>query len=298
MAMGAADVVPGVSGGTIAFVTGIYAELIHSISQIDGEALRLLFRLQFREFWRKINGNFLVVLLSGLFTSFISLARFVAYLMTHQPILVRAFFFGVILISCLLVLREIKTVTAPTIFFFLAGATVAAVFTFLSPAETPGTLWLMFAAGFLASCAMMLPGISGVFILLLIGQFQHLLTAVTELNFLVISVFILGSMLGFIGFCKVFNWIIQRYHNVTIALLAGFMLGSLIKVWPWREVLEYVTHRQGLQVPVFDKSVVPWKYFEITGRDPQVFHAVLIMALAVLIVVIIEKIAVRLKTKI
>jgi putative membrane protein len=298
MAMGAADVVPGVSGGTVAFITGIYAELIRSISEIDAEAIRLLSRLQLRELWRKINGNFLIVLLSGLITSFISLARLVAYLMTHQPILVRAFFFGVIIISCLLVLREIKTFNVPTLLFFLTGALVALAFTFLSPVETPYTWWAMFIAGFLASCAMMLPGVSGVFILLLIGQFQHLITVVTEHNVFAVVVFIFGGILGLIGYCKVFNWIINRYHNVAIALLAGFMLGSLNKVWPWREVLEYVTHRQGIQVPVFDKSVVPWKYFEITGRDPQVFHAVLIMALAVLTVVIIEKIAVRLKTKI
>lgn len=298
MAMGAADVVPGVSGGTIAFITGIYAELIRSISEIDREAWRLLTRLQFRELWKKINGNFLVVLLAGLITSFFSLARLVAYLMTHQPILVRAFFFGVIFISCLLVLREIKTLNATTLIFFFAGTAVALAFTFLSPIDTPDALLIMFVAGALAACAMMIPGISGVFVLLLIGQFQHLLTAVTEKHIFAVAVFLLGGAIGLIGYCKAFNWFIERYRNISIALLAGFMLGSLNKVWPWREVLEYVTNRQGMQVPVFDKSVVPWKYFEITGKDPRVFHTVLIMALAVLIVVIIEKIAVRLKTKI
>jgi putative membrane protein len=298
MAMGAADVVPGVSGGTVAFITGIYAELIRSIGEIDAEAMRLLSKFELRELWKKINGTFLVVLLSGLITSFISLARLVAYLMTHQPILVRAFFFGVILISCLLVLREIKTLNVATVVVFIAGAAVAIAFTLLSPMQTPALLWLMFVAGFLAACGMMLPGISGVFILLLIGQFQHLITAATEFHVLPMITFFAGGIFGLIGFCKVFSLIIERFHNVAIALLAGFMLGSLNKVWPWREVLEYVTHQQGIQVPVFDKSVVPWKYFEITGRDPQVFHAVLIMALAVFIVVLIEKIAVRLKTKI
>lgn len=298
MAMGAADVVPGVSGGTVAFITGIYAEIIRSISEIDAEAFRLLTRLQFRDVWKKINGNFLIVLLAGLITSFLSLARLVAYLMTFQPILVRAFFFGVIIISCLLVLREIKTLNATTLILFFASTAVALAFTFLSPAETPDALWLMFVAGILATCAMMIPGISGVFVLLLIGQFQHLLTSVTENRLLVVAVFLFGSAVGLIGYCKTFNAFIGKYRNISIAVLAGFMLGSLNKVWPWREVLEYATNRQGIQVPVFDKSVVPWKYFEITGRDPQVFHAVLIMALAVLIVVIIEKIAVRLKTKI
>jgi putative membrane protein len=298
MAMGAADVVPGVSGGTVAFITGIYAELIRSISEIDSEAFRLLTRRQFRELWKKINGNFLIVLLSGLITSFVSLARLVAYLMTQQPILVGAFFFGIILISCLLVLREIKTINATTLIFFFASTALAFAFTFLSPIETPDALWLIFMAGVLAACAMMLPGISGVLILLLIGQFQYLLSAVSEYHFLVVAIFLCGSVVGLVGYCKAFNWFIERYRNISIALLAGFMLGSLNKVWPWREVLEYVTNREGVQVPVFDKSVVPWKYFEITGKDPQVLHAVLIMALAVLIVVIIEKIAVRLKTKI
>ncbi len=298
MAMGAADVVPGVSGGTVAFITGIYAELIQSIREIDTDAWRLLKKFQLKELWEKINGNFLLVLLAGLLSSFFTLARFVAYLMTYQPILVRAFFFGVIFISSLLVLREIKNITAATVISFLAGAAVAYSFTLLSPAETPPLMILVFVGGFVAACGMMLPGISGVFILLLIGQFHYLLTAMSNYNVPVILIFAVGSIAGLISFCRCFYWLYDRFHYPTIAVLAGFMIGSLNKVWPWREVLEYVTHRQGIQVPVFDKSVVPWKYFEITGKDPQIFHAVLIMALAVFIVVLIEKIAVRLKTKI
>lgn len=296
--MGAADVVPGVSGGTVAFITGIYDELLHSIKAVDLDALKLLFSFNIKAFWTKINGNFLAVLFAGIVTSFLSLAKLMTYLLQYHPILIWSFFFGLILISAPLVLREIKRWNAGAVIAFIIGVSVAYAITVLSPTQSPDDLWFIFFAGALAICAMILPGISGAFILLLIGKYQFMITALTTFNIPVIIVFIVGCALGLMGFTRFLTWILDRYHSATVALLAGFMLGSLNKVWPWREVLEYVTNSKGEQVPVFDKSILPWNYMAITGKDPQVFQAILMMALGVFLIVVIEKIAARLKTKI
>lgn len=296
--MGAADVVPGVSGGTVAFITGIYDELLETINSIDVDAIRLLGKFRFADFWKKINGNFLVVLFGGIVTSLVSLANLMTYLLEHHPILIWSFFFGLILISAPLVLREIKRWSIGTILSLFVGIALAYIITILSPAQTPNALWFIFISGAIAICAMILPGISGAFILLLLGKYQYIISALTSFKLSVIIVFVFGCVTGLLSFSRFLTWILKNYHSATVALLAGFMLGSLNKVWPWREVIEYVTDSHGKQVPVFDRPVLPWKYFEITGKDPQVFQAILLMAFGVFIVVLIEKIAERLKTKI
>jgi putative membrane protein len=298
MAMGAADVVPGVSGGTVAFITGIYDELLLSINSVDANAFRLLMKFRPAEFWQKINGNFLVVLLAGIATSLLSLAKLVIYLLQYHPIKIWSFFFGLILISAPLVLREIRKWNGSVVISFVLGCAIAFAITVLSPTQTPNGLWFIFISGAVAICAMILPGISGAFILLLLGKYSYIINALTQFRWSVILVFIAGCIVGILSFSRFLSFILKNYHSATVALLAGFMLGSLNKVWPWREVLEYVTNSEGQQVPVFDRSILPWNYLEITGKDPQVFQAILMMAVGVFIVVLIEKIAERLKTKI
>jgi putative membrane protein len=290
-------VVPGVSGGTIAFITGIYDELLHSIKAIDVEAIKLLLSFRIIEFWKKINGTFLVVLLAGIGTSIISLAKIVIYLLKAYPILIWSFFFGLILISAPLVLREIKKWNVASGASFVFGTVVAYAITIITPTQSPDYLWFIFLSGALAICAMILPGISGAFILLLIGKYQYIISALIDFNIPVMVVFAAGCIVGITSFSRFLTWILDNYHHVTVALLAGFMLGSLNKIWPWREVLEYATNDKGEQVAVFDKSILPWNYLSVTGKDPQLFQAILLMALGVFIVVLIEKIAVRLKTK-
>ncbi len=298
MAMGAADVVPGVSGGTVAFITGIYDELLFSINAVDVEAMRLLGRFRVAEFWKKINGNFLVVLLAGIATSLVSLAKLMVHLLQHYPIIIWSFFFGLILISAPLVLREVRKWTVGVGLSFVMGIILAYLITVLSPAQTPNAIWFIFLSGAIAICAMILPGISGAFILLLLGKYAFMINALTQFRISVILAFVAGCLVGILSFSRFLSFILKNYHNATVALLAGFMLGSLNKVWPWREVLEYATNSEGEQVPVFDRSILPWNYLEVTGKDPQVFQAILMMALGVFIVVLIEKIAERLKTKI
>lgn len=296
--MGAADAIPGVSGGTIAFITGIYDELLLSINAVDAQAVKLLAQLRFREFWAKINGNFLTVLVSGLAVGVILNLLLIDYLLKHHPIPVWSFFFGLIMVSAPLILREIRTWDARTIGMLILGIIIAYLITILTPTNTPNDLWFVFVCGAIAICAMILPGISGAFILLLLGKYQYIATAVKELNVAVVLVFIAGCVTGLLSFVRFLSWILKNYHNATVALLAGFMVGSLNKVWPWRKVLEYTTNSKGEQIPAFDKSVWPWDYVNITGKDAQVFVAILMMASGVFIVVFIEKIAARRKPKI
>jgi putative membrane protein len=295
--MGAADVIPGVSGGTIAFVTGIYEELVHSINEIDAEALRLLRSKELSSFWRKINGNFLAVVMAGTITSLLLLSGVMFYLMTNYPVMTWSFFFGLILTSGPLILRVIKKWRINSIAALLAGIGIAYILTTLSPAQTPDNLFIIFLSGTIAICALVLPGISGVYILLLLGSYQTIVTALAEFNVLTIFVFIIGCVTGLFGMSRLLTRALHAYYHPTLALLVGFMLGALNKVWPWRKVMEYATNSKGDQIAVFDKSILPWDFLSETGKDPQLFQAILMMALGVLIVVVIEKIAVRLKTK-
>lgn len=297
VSMGGADVIPGVSGGTIAFITGIYEELVNSIKSIDGNALRLLVSLQLAAFWKHINGNFLISVLAGILTSLLSLARLMTYVLENYPIAVWSFFFGLILISSPLIMRDIRRWHLGTFIAFVAGALIAYWITVLSPTETPTNLFFIFFCGALAICAMILPGISGAFILLLIGKYEYMITALIEFNFPVILIFALGCLLGLIGFSHVLSWILQNYRYPALALLAGFMIGSLNKVWPWKEVVSYRFNHLGEQVPAFDKSVLPGRYLEVTGQDPKLFYAILFAATGVFLVVAIEKTAAYIRSK-
>lgn len=295
--MGTADVIPGVSGGTVAFITGIYEELINSIKSIDKEAFTLLIRLRFADFWKKINGSFLISVLGGIVTSLISLARLMTYLLEHHPIQIWSFFFGLILISSPLILRDIRKWNIATAMSFIIGIVVAYLITVLSPTETPTNLPFIFFCGAFAICAMILPGISGAFMLLLIGKYEYMITALIELNFPVILVFVLGCFFGLLGFSHFLSWILTHYRFPTLAMLAGFMLGSLNKVWPWKEVTLFRINHEGVRVPAFDRSIWPWDYFEKTGQDPLLFNAILFAAIGILLVVAIEKTAAYLKSK-
>ncbi len=293
--MGGADVIPGVSGGTIAFITGIYEELLHSLRSFDLEALNLLRSFQLASFWKKINGNFLIVLFAGILTSILSLAKLMTWLLATKPIHVWSFFFGLILISSPLILREIKQWRLGIIIMLIAGIIAAYVLTILTPSQTPDQLWFIFLSGMLAICAMILPGISGAFILLLLSKYEFMIVALTSLNIKIILVFATGCIVGLLSFARFLSWTLSHYRFPTLALLGGFMLGSLNKVWPWKEVIAFRLDSAGKQVPVIDKSILPWDFFEKTGNDPLIIQAIVMMALGVFIVVLIDKIALRLK---
>lgn len=259
-AMGTADVVPGVSGGTIAFISGIYEELIESIRRADLTALRLLGRLRFGEFWRHVNGRFLLPVLLGIATAVFSLARLMTYLLTNHPVAVWSFFFGLIVASALLVARQVGKWDWRSAAALLAGIAVAWWITVASPAETPETWWFIMLSGAIAICAMILPGISGAFILLLLGKYQFILQAVGELNIPVLALFLAGAVAGIVSFSHLLSWLLRHWHDVTVATLMGFMIGSLNKVWPWKEVLETYIDSHGKIQPLVEANVWPERF--------------------------------------
>ncbi len=258
MAMGASDVVPGVSGGTIAFITGIYERLIHAIKSINFANLKLFFTGHIREFWKNIDGGFLVCVVAGIGVSFLSLAKLITMLLNTYPQYVWSFFFGLILASTIFVGRDVRW-NWKTILAFLIFAVLS--FFITSPENAPlsqnDSYWYIFLCGAIAICAMILPGISGSFILVLLGQYAFMLNALSELQIMIIAVFALGAVVGIISFSHVLNWLFDHFKQITLAALTGFMFGSLNKIWPWKETLQTYTDRHGEVKPLIQSNILP-----------------------------------------
>ncbi|WP_297099145.1 DUF368 domain-containing protein [uncultured Draconibacterium sp.] len=295
MGMGAADVVPGVSGGTIAFITGIYEELINSIKSINLTAIKLLLSFKIAEFWKAINGTFLISVFIGVGISVFSLAKGLEYLLHHYPILVWSFFFGLIVASAIYVARSIKRWKADTIIGGLAGIVIAYLITVITPAEANTSYWFIFLSGAIAICAMILPGISGSFILVLLGMYKFILSAVGDMNIAVILTFLVGAAVGIIAFSNVLSWLLKKYHNTTIAVLAGFMVGSLNKVWPWKEVTETIIDRHGELKPIAERNILPGTYEQITGHEAWLLGAILLAVAGFALIFVVEGIGKKLK---
>lgn len=289
LGMGAADVVPGVSGGTIAFISGIYEELIDTLKSIDLNAAKLLLTGKIKEFWKAVNGNFLAAVFSGIVISVLSLARVLGYLLENHPVLIWSFFFGLILASALLVGRKIKEWGTPKYIALLLGAAIAFYITVATPATTPTALWFVFLSGALAICAMILPGISGSFILLLLGQYRFILDSISALRADVLAVFLAGCAVGLLSFSRLLSWMFDKYHDLTVALLTGFMIGSLNKVWPWKNVLSYRTNSHGEEVPFLEKSVLPGGF----EGDPQIAAAVALVIAGFALIYYLERLSIR-----
>ncbi len=295
LAMGAADVIPGVSGGTIAFISGIYEELINSIKSVNFSSLKLLLTGKFAEFWKAINGSFLLSLFTGIAISIISLAKGLKFLLDHYPILVWSFFFGLVVASAIYVARTITKWNLATIIAGIAGIIIAYSITIITPAEANTTYWFIFLSGAIAICAMILPGISGSFILVLLGMYKFILESVSEFKIAVVLTFLSGAAIGIVSFSNVLSWLLKKYHNVTIAVLSGFMVGSLNKVWPWKEVVETFTNRHGEIKPLVEENILPGTYEQITGNETFLFGAILLAIVGFALIFIIENIANKLK---
>ncbi len=273
VAMGAADVIPGVSGGTIAFLTGIYETLINSIKAFDLVAIKLFFSGKFGEFSKKINLPFLVALVAGIAFSFLSIARVMTYLMEHYPIPLWSFFFGLILASAIIILKGLSSWKMSHFLGLAAGIALGASICLLSPSQTPTDLWFIFLSGMIAICAMILPGISGSFILLLLGKYEYILNGLNEMNLSLIITFILGAAIGIVSFSHLISWLLRRFHNQTICVLAGVMLGSLLKVWPWKCIQD-----SGIDLPILPSI----------NADSQIVYAIIFATIGAAIVFIIE----------
>lgn len=288
--MGAADAVPGVSGGTIAFITGIYEELIYSLKQCGVSAVKKLFQEGIKATWHHINGGFLLALFSGIIISILTISGVVLYLLANHPILLWSFFFGLILAAVWSVIRHIERWEVGIITTFLMGTVGAFFITTISPTPIETSSFIVFLSGMIAICAMILPGISGSFILLLLGMYAPMLTAVKELQLVTLCIFASGCLAGLLSFSHVLSWMFKHYKTMTLALLGGFMLGSLNKVWPWKQTIESVIDRHGEEIPLVQHNILPHTFETLNTQPAFMWSAIFLMILGMVMVIALEKI--------
>ncbi len=285
MAMGAADVVPGVSGGTIAFISGIYEELLTSISAVKFSLFKVFKEQGIKGVWTAVNGNFLLALVIGIAISVLTLAKSLSWLLEHKPILLWSFFFGLVLASIWFVGKQIKVWNFKTIIALSLGILVAYLITQMQPVigENPAPLYIVLS-GALAISAMILPGISGSFILVLLGVYHIVLAAIHQRELVIISLFGLGAIIGLLTFSRVLKYVFERYRNTTLAVLTGFIIGALGKIWPWKKVLEtmLIGEKEWVSKQV---NVSPFQYV----GDNKLLYATGLAFAGFLLIIVLEK---------
>lgn len=316
IAMGAADAVPGVSGGTIAFISGIYEELITTISGVNLSLFKTLKSQGISAFWKQLNGNFLLALLTGIVISFVSFMRLAKYLLEQHPVLIWSFFFGLIIASIYFVGKQIKNWNIGSIVAIILGALAAFYITSLPSLASNTSSWFLFIAGAIAICAMILPGISGSFILVILGAYKTLSVAFHDFDLKKIAIFASGAIVGLLSFSHVLKWFFKNYHNTTLAILTGFILGSLNKVWPYKKTVSVMEDNTGKIVDftgisdygtlnvfqktsqdfesyktVLEHSISPSTYAQINvDTNPQLWLAIGLMIAGFLTIFILERI--------
>lgn len=287
MAMGIAEVIPGVSGGTIAFVTGIYERLLNAIKSVNPSLIGVLKETGIKGAWERIDGTFLIALFGGMFVSLLSLVHLITWLIAHYPVLLWAFFFGLIVASAVFIGRQLEKWGVPHIAALIIGTAIAYAVTVVSPSSPNESLWFVFLSGAIAISAMILPGLSGSFILVLMGMYSFVFGAVKSLDFPVVITFGAGCIAGLLTFSHVLSWTFKHYKAITLAFLTGLMVGSLNKVWPWRNVLETRINSHGEAVPFREQSVLPSDFL----GEPYVLGAIVLMIVGFTIVFLLERVS-------
>lgn len=292
MAMGIAEVIPGVSGGTIAFITGIYGKLINTIKAFGPDLIPTFKTKGIKGVWQSINGDFLTPLLIGMGAGVVIGVFGVTHLLDNYPKLVWAFFFGLIVGSAIYIGKQIERWRTNEIIALIIGTAISYYITIANPAQGTEALWFVFISGAIAISALILPGISGSFILLLMGMYTFIIPTVRDVletfeakSLIIVGTFAAGCLLGLMTFSRLLSWTFQKYKATTLAILTGFMLGSLNKIWPWFEILSWRTNSKGEEVPFITKSIFPGQY----DGDPQILAVIILMIIGFLSVFLIEK---------
>ncbi|WP_295830280.1 DUF368 domain-containing protein [uncultured Winogradskyella sp.] len=299
IAMGAADVVPGVSGGTIAFISGIYEELIESIDKINLGVFKVWKTDGFKTAWNSINGTFLVALFSGIAISILSLAKLIKWLLHNEPVLLWSFFFGLVLASILYIAKQIKNWSALVFVAIVLTSILSYYITLAEPFASPDSPYYLLFCGFIAIIAMILPGVSGAFILLILGAYQTAIDTINNLRdglftgnmelfkeaFINFSLLALGAIVGIKVFSKLLNWMFKHKKNLTLAILTGFMIGSLNKIWPWKQVLSTRVNSEGIKVPLLEKSILPTNF----DGDSQLLMASVFIIIGFFTILLLER---------
>ncbi|MEZ8104779.1 DUF368 domain-containing protein [Vibrio cortegadensis] len=293
MAMGAADVVPGVSGGTIAFITGIYDTLLESIRRVNPSVFGLWRREGFKSAFAHVNGLFLISLFGGVLTSIATLAKLISWLLVTHPVPLWSFFFGLILVSVFHILKQIEKRDVTRFMFLLLGVIFAYSITVISPLQLEPTSLNVLLAGAIAICAMILPGISGSFILLLIGMYTPVLAAVKGFQIDVLALFLTGCVLGLLTFSHVLSWLLKSFRDFTLIFLTGLMIGTLPKIWPWKETISWRINSKGEEVPLIQHNLSPFDFESVTAQPSQLVLSIVMMCFAIGLVLGLEKFAER-----
>ncbi len=288
MAMGAADVVPGVSGGTIAFITGIYDTLLESIRRINPSVIKQWKKGGIKAVWQHINGSFLLALLCGILTAIVTLAKGVIYVLDTHPVIIWSFFFGLIIASAIHIIKQVEHWRLGELALGLLGALFAYIITIATPISLEFNYLTVFIAGSIAICAMILPGISGSFILLLLGMYTPVLGAIKQLDFGILALFALGCIAGLLSFSHVLSWLLRDFRSYTLAFLTGLIIGALGKVWPWKQVISYRINSAGEQVPLIEEVLMPHSFEKLTGEPSQLILAIGMMLLGFGLVFMLE----------
>ena len=289
IAMGAADVVPGVSGGTIAFISGVYEELIATLNAINLNSLKTLKSQGVSATWKNINGNFLLALFGGILLSILTLSKLVAWLLLEEPVLLWAFFFGLVLASIIFVLKKINQWNSAVFLGLILGGVFAYQLTQLNALGNSDSNWYLFLSGAIAICAMILPGISGAFILVILGSYANVLQALNDKDIGKITIFMTGALIGILSFSRLLKWLFKRFKNMTLAVLTGFMVGALSKIWPWKKILSFRENSEGISVPLNEQCISPFSF----DGDPQILSAIGLMLFGFLMIFFLEKIGAK-----
>lgn len=285
MAMGIAELVPGVSGGTIAFVAGIYEEFINSINNVNLSTFKTLKKDGFKAFWKQLNGYFLLALFGGMLISIVTFSSFLKWLLEFHPIAIWSFFFGLVVASVIFVGKEIKKWTALSIILLIVSAVIAYYITTLPPSPNADSLPYLFMSGAIAICAMILPGISGSFILVLLGSYKTVIDALDEKDFKVLITVALGCLFGLLSFARLLKWLFNNHKNITLAVLTGFIVGSLNKIWPWKKIIE--TRTIGKKIITIDESISPFAF----EGNPQLTYAIIAAIIGFSLIFILERVS-------
>jgi len=304
-AMGVAEVIPGVSGGTLAFITGIYERLLNAISAINVDLITVFKDGGVKAVWQKMDGTFLVKLLSGMALGFILGLKIIVGLLETHPVLIWSFFFGLILASIPMIGKEVKKWGLLEMVLAIVGTVLVYWVTVAAPSQGSEHLLMVFVAGVIGVSALMLPGLSGSFVLLLMGMYTIIMPAVEESTHnpfgpstIVVIVFGVGMIVGLLSFARVLTFTFKKYPNPTMALLTGFLIGSLNKVWPWQQVLETRMNSKGVEKVLFSESVLPSTFTKLSenflyGNDPHLGGATILMLVAIGIIYLMNKYSVK-----
>ena len=284
VAMGAADIVPGVSGGTIALITGIYEELIESIKNINLRLFKTLFRKGFKKFWHDLNGNFLLTLALGIMSSILLLAQFISYLLLNHEFKIWGFFFGLILSSGILIYREVNNISSSSLTYLFLGILIASIISISGPTTTPNNYFFIFLTGSIAICAMILPGISGSFILLLLSKYELIINSIKDFKFDVLIVFALGCIFGLLLFSRFLSYLFLNYKDYVLSLLSGFLFGSLLKVWPFKTIIETRINSDGIKEAFVTRPALP-----NTGNIEEIIFFIMFSIVGYLLIYFLQK---------